>query len=210
MTLRGARAEGTTTVTSALHSVLLSAPGARGILRPRRRHRIMTTRKGQLMPLTVITIGGSGKFAFSAAHAGLHDGEFEPLHGHSFTVTLRLHGEQDDAGMVCDFTAAKNALAAVIAPLRRRTLMPARLAGGRCEQDGGQVVIEYGDKLYSLPAGDVMLLPVTNTTTEQIAGWLLGELVPALTAPGLRLAELVLAEAPDTAATVTARLWDKP
>ena len=162
------------------------------------------------MQLTVITIGGSGKFAFSAAHAGLHDGEFEPLHDHSFTVTLRLHGEQDDAGMVCDFTAAKNALAAVIAPLRRRTLMPARLAGGRCEQDGGQVVIEYGDKLYSLPAGDVMLLPVTNTTTEQIAGWLLGELVPALTAPGLRLAELVLAEAPDTAATVTARLGDKP
>ena len=34
------------------------------------------------MPLTVITVGGDGKFAFSAAHAGLHDGEFEPLHGH--------------------------------------------------------------------------------------------------------------------------------
>jgi 6-pyruvoyl-tetrahydropterin synthase len=40
------------------------------------------------MTLTVITVGGDGTFAFCAAHAGLHDGQFEPLHGHSFTVTL--------------------------------------------------------------------------------------------------------------------------
>ena len=160
------------------------------------------------MPLTVISVGGDGKFAFSAAHAGLHDGEFEPLHGHSFTVTLRLHGEPDEAGMVCDYTDAKNALAAVIAPLKRRTLMPAKLPDGRCEQDGDQVVIACGAKRYSLPAGDVVLLPVSNTTTEQIAAWLLTELTPALTAPGLRLAELILAEAPDTSATVSTRLGD--
>ena len=120
----------------------------------------------------MITIGGGGTFAFSAAHAGLHDGQFEPLHGHSFTVTLRLHGEPDEAGMVCDFTGAKNALAAAIAPLKRRTLMPAAPPGGRCEREGGQVVIECGDQRYSLPAGDVVLLPVPNTTTEQIAAWL--------------------------------------
>jgi 6-pyruvoyl-tetrahydropterin synthase len=162
------------------------------------------------VPLTVITIGGNGKFAFSAAHAGLHGGQFEPLHGHSFTVTLRLHGEPDETGMVCDFTDAKNALAGVIAPLKRRVLMPAAPPGGRCDRDGGQVVIECGTKLYSLPAGDVVLLPVANTTTEQIAAWLLAELVPALVAPGLRLAELVLAEAPDTSATVTARLGTVP
>jgi len=156
-------------------------------------------------PLTVITIGGGGQFAFSAAHAGLHGGQFEPLHGHSFTVTLRLHGEPEEAGMVCDFTSAKKALAAAIAPLRRRTLMPAAPPGGRCEREGSQVVIECGDSLYSLPARDVVLLPVPNTTTEQIAAWLLAQVMPALGAPGVRLAELVLAEAADTSATVSAR-----
>jgi 6-pyruvoyl-tetrahydropterin synthase len=166
----------------------------------------MTAAGGRAAPLTVITIGGDGKFAFSAAHAGLHDGEFEPLHGHSFTVTLRLHGEPDETGMVCDFTDAKNALAAVIAPLKRRTLMPASPPGGRCDHDGNQVVIECGTKRYGLPAGDVVLLPVPNTTTEHIAAWLLAGLVPLLGAPGLRLAELTLAEAPDTSATVAARL----
>ncbi len=162
------------------------------------------------MPLTVISIGGGGQFAFSAAHAGLHDGQFEPLHGHSFTVTLRLHGDLDDAGMVCDFSDAKKALAAVIAPLKRRTLMPARLPGGRCKRDGGQVVIECGAKLYSLPAADVVLLPVTNTTTEAIAAWLLGQLLPVLNAPGVQLAELVLAESSDTSATVTAHPGARP
>jgi 6-pyruvoyl-tetrahydropterin synthase len=161
-------------------------------------------------PLTVITIGGGGQFAFSAAHAGLHGGQFEPLHGHSFTVTLRLHGEPDEAGMVCDFTSAKKALAAAIAPLKRRTLMPAAPPGARCEREGSQVVIQCGDSLYSLPARDVVLLPVPNTTTEQIAAWLLGELVPLLDAPGLRRADLTLAEAPDTSATVTARLGPLP
>ncbi len=153
---------------------------------------------------TVITIGGDGTFAFSAAHAGLHDGEFEPLHGHTFTVTLRLHGDLDKDGMVCDFTSTKTALAAAITPLRRRTLMPAQPPGGRCTAMDGQILIECGAKHYSLPVGDVMLLPVANTTTEAIAGWLLTRLASHLNAPGLRLAELILAEAPDTSVTVSA------
>jgi 6-pyruvoyl-tetrahydropterin synthase len=151
----------------------------------------------------IITIGGGGAFAFSAAHAGLHDGQFEPLHGHSFTVTLRLHGQAGPDGMVCDFSHAKTALAAAIAPLKRRTLFPASPPGGTCARRDGQVLIECGGKRYSLPDPDVVLLPVPNTTTEAIAGWLLAQLLPGLSLPGIHLAELVLAEAPDTSATVT-------
>lgn len=43
---------------------------------------------------------GDGPFVFCAAHAGLHDGQFERLHGHTFTVTLRLHGSLGAAGML--------------------------------------------------------------------------------------------------------------
>jgi 6-pyruvoyl-tetrahydropterin synthase len=157
------------------------------------------------MTLTMITVGGDGTFAFSAAHAGLHNGQFEPLHGHSFTVTLRLHGEPDQTEMVCDFSVIKAALAAVIGPLRRRTLMPARPPGGTCTHQDGQVIVASGTKHYSLPADDVVLLPVTNTTTEAIAAWLLDQLLSRMDAPGVRLAELVLAEAADTSVTVSAQ-----
>jgi 6-pyruvoyl-tetrahydropterin synthase len=162
------------------------------------------------MTLTMITVGGGGTFAFSAAHAGLHDGQFEPLHGHSFTVTLRLHGEPDETGMVCDFSTVKAALKEVIAPLRRRTLMPARPPGGTCTRQDGQVIIACGTKRYAFPAGDVALLPVTNTTTEAIAAWLLGQLMTRLDVPGAQLAELVLAEAADTSVTVSAQLGAGP
>jgi 6-pyruvoyl-tetrahydropterin synthase len=153
------------------------------------------------MPLTAITIGGDGAFAFSAAHTGIHDGAFEPLHGHSFTVTLCLHGDLDSAGMLVDFSIVKRELAAVIAPLRRRTLMPAR----HCRTEDAQVIAECGPRRYSLPAGDVVQLPVESTTTEAIAGWLLAQLIPRLPACAICSAALTLAEAADTSATVTVR-----
>lgn len=148
-----------------------------------------------------IEIGGS-PFVFSAAHAGLHGGEFEPLHGHTFTVTVRLTGDLDETGMLTDFHVVKKALAAVIDPLRRRTLMPAHPPGGSCVQEDGQVFIECGAKLYGLPAEDVVLLPVVNTTTEAIAAHLLEQLPPYVRdEPGLARIELTVAEAPDTRAT---------
>jgi 6-pyruvoyl-tetrahydropterin synthase len=156
--------------------------------------------------VVTIEIGG-GPFVFSAAHASLHDGQFEPLHGHTFTVTLYASGDLNEAGMVADFHVVKEAMATVIAPLRRRTLMPAQPPDGSCVTEDGQVFIECGVKRYSLPAGDVALLPLVNTTTEAIAGYLLDELRPCLwDLPGVQLVELHLAEAPDTAVTVSADL----
>lgn len=168
-----------------------------------------TTTAPTLPVTTSITVGG-GTFAFSAAHAGLHDGEFETLHGHSFTVTLCLHGTPGGSGMIFDFADVKKALAAAIAPLKRRTLMPASSPACRSHREGSQIVIECGSKVYSLPAGDVTLLPVANTTTEAIAGHLLDQVLPVLSAPGLHRAELTLAEASDTGATAAVDLGGAP
>lgn len=156
--------------------------------------------------LTTIEIGG-GPFVFSAAHTGLHDGEFEPLHGHTFTVTVRLTGTVHGTGMLTDFHLVKTALSEVIAPLRRRTLMPGRAREVTCRFEDEQVFIECGSKHFSLPAADVAVLPLVNTTTEALAGHLLDQLLPMLREEaGLSQAALVLAEAPDTRATVTSDL----
>jgi 6-pyruvoyl-tetrahydropterin synthase len=157
------------------------------------------------MPVT-ITISG-GTFHFSAAHAALHDGQFEPLHGHTYTVSLHLYGEPGDSGMLTDFRHVKEALREVLAPLRSRTLMPLHPPGGSCRAEGGQVLIECGAARFSFPAGHVRLLPVPSTSTEAIAGWLLSQLVPRLDGQaGLSRVDLTLAEAADTSATVTAVL----
>ncbi len=146
-----------------------------------------------------------GPFVFCAAHMGVHDGRFEALHGHTFTVTLRLAGSLDGAGMLLDFRAVKTAVAEVIAPLRRRTLISKHPPGGSCTVEDGQMVAECGGRRYSLPAADVVLLPVANTSTEALAEHLLGQILPCVGGTaGVERAELMLAEAPDTAAIVTA------
>lgn len=156
--------------------------------------------------MITIEVAGGG-FVFSAAHAGLHNGEFEPLHGHTFTPAVILAGGMDEAGMVTDFHHVKKALADVIAPLRRRTLMPAQPPSGSIRVEDGQVVIECGARCYSLPAGDVALLPIANTTTELLAAYLLDQLLPHVRdTPGVDMVTFRLSEAPDTTATASIEL----
>lgn len=61
--------------------------------------------------------------------------------------------------------------------------------------------IAAGRKRYVLPAEDVVVLPLVNTTTEAIAGYLLDRVLPYLHGYGLTTVELELSEAPDTSAT---------
>lgn len=147
----------------------------------------------------LVEIGG-GEFSFCAAHTGLHEDGFEPLHGHTFTVTLRLAGPVDARGMVADFGPLKAALRRAIAPLRRRTLIATAVSEAPVTVDGQRVRFGDVDKHYDLPAGDVALLPLANTTTEAIAEHLLSQVCVGVA--GLDWIELTLAEAPDVAVTI--------
>lgn len=50
------------------------------------------------------------EFGSYAAHIALYNGEVEPLHGHTFQVTLRVSGEPDTSGMVAEFSEIKPAM----------------------------------------------------------------------------------------------------
>lgn len=144
---------------------------------------------------------GRGEFGFSAAHTGVHDGKFEPLHGHTYQVILRLFGIPGDDGMLIDFGEIKVALREAIAPLRRRTMMPGRAPEVVITSENDALLIVAGRKRYVLPAEDVVVLPLVNTTTEAIAGYLLDRVLPYLHGYGLTTVELEISEALDTSAT---------
>lgn len=149
--------------------------------------------------LTTVEVG-RGEFGFSAAHTGLHDGEFESLHGHTFQVTLRLSGTPGDDGILIDFGEIKTALREAIAPLRRRTMMPGRAPEVLITSEDSALSIVAGHKRYVLPAEDVVVLPLSNTTTEAIAGYVLERVLPYLHGYGLVTVELEISEALDTSA----------
>lgn len=150
------------------------------------------------MSLTRISIKGP---TFSAAHSGLHADRFESLHGHTFTTRLTLTGGLDEAGMVLDFRRVQSELARVVEPLRSRTLMPGRAPADvvTYRHADGEVEFSDGHRRFVLPAEDVVVLPLSNTSTELIAWHLLEHLRPILA--GVEYAELVLAESPTAQAT---------
>lgn len=147
---------------------------------------------------------GQGEFTFCAAHAGMHEDGFEPLHGHTYQVTLRIAGSCDPStGMVQDFGPVKAALREAIRPLNRRTLVATETPSASVEMSEGQVAVSDGNRRWSFPADDVVLLPLVNTSTEELAGFLLDQIASKLpTTAGLSWIEVSVAEAPDVSAVV--------
>jgi 6-pyruvoyl-tetrahydropterin synthase len=146
------------------------------------------------------------EFGFYAAHLALYHGEVEPLHGHTFQVAFRMTGEPDISGMVAEFSEIKPALRDVVAPLRRRTLVPGHAPELRITPKNNSLSITCGRKCYLLPAEDVTVLPLVNTTLEMLAGYLLSQVLPQLQRAKLVAAELTVSELPGTSATAHADL----
>jgi hypothetical protein len=61
----------------------------------------MTAKLVRAHPLVRAQVGGAG-WDFNAVHTGLHDGVFEPFHGHTYQVTLTACGTPDEAGVLVD------------------------------------------------------------------------------------------------------------
>jgi hypothetical protein len=94
-----------------------------------------------------------------------------------------------------------------VAPLRRRTLVPGQAPELRITPNNESLLITCGGKRYLLPAADVTLLPLVNTTLEALAGHLLSHV---LSRAGLVTAELTISELPGTSATAHADLGREP
>jgi 6-pyruvoyltetrahydropterin/6-carboxytetrahydropterin synthase len=121
-------------------------------------------------------------FKFSAAHFTLFgDRPAELLHGHNYRVRVELQGTELDAeGLLADLERCKGAVRALCRRLDSRTLLPA--AGERliCVRRGESVEARLGDRCYSFPAADVVLLPLANTSIELLARMFWLDLAPGL------------------------------
>jgi 6-pyruvoyltetrahydropterin/6-carboxytetrahydropterin synthase len=140
---------------------------------------------------------------FPAAHLALHDDSCESLHGHTYTITLRVAGHiETSTGMVLDYRLLKTRLRRVVAPLSHRVLVPGLSPLLTIQSAGGHVRVECRPKRYLFPSEDVAILHLTNTTTELLARYLLDALDMRTAGGALRRAELEVAEAPGQPAVV--------
>ena len=121
-------------------------------------------------------------FKFSAAHFLIFpDGSAERLHGHNYRVRVRLGAELSPFGLVLDFKAVKPLVRAICDRLDEHWLVPGEHADLRVtRRAGGPTEVRYRDRVYSAPADDVLVLPINNTSSENLATWFGRELLGSL------------------------------
>ena len=145
---------------------------------------------------------------FSAGHFTIFGpGERERLHGHNFKVAVVLHACVGDNGLCFDYGIYKRKLVALCRELNEYFLLPGRSPLLRIEQDGDAVVAVFGTERIPFLRADVLVLPITNITLEELAGYLLGRLLEdprAIAGHGIDAIEVSVASGPGQDAT---RRW---
>ena len=124
------------------------------------------------------------RLRFAAAHMATLGEQLEPLHGHNYQVSCRVDGALTDDGWVIDFSLLKRYVREACEELDHRFLLQRDSALLEITEDGGGWWIALGSRRYHFPASDVVALPITNTTAELLAGWIVDRVVAALTSGG--------------------------
>jgi 6-pyruvoyltetrahydropterin/6-carboxytetrahydropterin synthase len=121
-------------------------------------------------------------FKFSAAHFLIFpDGSAERLHGHNYGVRAEIEAALTEHGLVLDFTQVKPVVRELCDELDEHWLVPGEHPVLRVQRQGdGATEVRYRERVYRVPSEDVIVLPMNNTSSENLAGWLGRELMRRL------------------------------
>ena len=113
-------------------------------------------------------------FKFSCAHFLIFpDGSKERLHGHNYQLQCEIRGQLSDQGLVIDFLHAKPIIRAICDELDEHWLIPADHPELHYEHQGdGHTAVRYRDCRYLAPTEEIIVLPINNTSVENIASYI--------------------------------------
>ena len=115
---------------------------------------------------------------FSSAHFLIFpDGSAERLHGHNHRVYVKARGALSEHGLVIDFKQVKPLIRDLVDWLDEHWLIPGQHPELTAEERAdGVVEVRYRERYYAAPIEDVRILPINNTSAENLASWLGKEL----------------------------------
>ncbi len=113
-------------------------------------------------------------FKFSAAHFLIFDElRAERLHGHNYQVKVDLTFSRSEKmasqGYLVDFNVFKTAIKARLDQWDEVVLLPALQKEMQITESGASLEVRFRDRFYVFPKMEVVLLPLTNTSTEQLS-----------------------------------------
>lgn len=117
------------------------------------------------------------EFSFSAGHFTIFSAtEREDLHGHNYNVALKMHVRIGDNGLAFDYRIYKKKIQNLIATLDRKFLLPAFSQFLNIETQADMILAEFNQEKIPFLKRDVVILPITNVTIEELSQWFLAEL----------------------------------
>lgn len=134
---------------------------------------------------------------FSAAHYTIFSAlERERLHGHNYSVSVRIVAPMGNNGFAADYNVYKSRLAGLCDSLDEYMLLAGDSPYQQIEEKGVYYrVIFNGAEMLFLRA-DTLILPIRNATVEEFSHYLLGKLLEASEGEDLREVELCVASGP--------------
>ena len=109
---------------------------------------------------------------FSASHFLKSEGEFENLHGHNYSLKIKLTGPLNDDGMVYDFREVKSKALKILKTLDHKVLLPGESKTVNVTKSDGFIEVLVGKKRYVFPEEDCVIIPTRATTAELLAQYL--------------------------------------
>jgi 6-pyruvoyltetrahydropterin/6-carboxytetrahydropterin synthase len=127
-------------------------------------------------------------FKFSCAHFLIFpDGSKERLHGHNYHVQVWIEAGLSESGLVLDFIQVKPVVKALCDKLDEHYLLPVEHPEIRYQERDGHLFWQYRDYHYQAPRSEVILMPINNSSVENLARWFARELMAHLQARFLDL-----------------------
>ncbi len=110
------------------------------------------------------------QFVFSAAHFITFAGDIcERIHGHNYGVRAAVEGPLDENRYVVDFIALRDAVLKETSKLDHHVVLPRDHAEIKVTSDEKETTATFRDRRWVFPNEDCVILPVVNTTAEEIA-----------------------------------------
>lgn len=113
-------------------------------------------------------------FKFSSGHFLIFDDQTaEKLHGHNYRVQVDIgvpeHLDIFQKGYFVDFTVLKKFIKDRLDLWDEHVLLPKLHKDMKITPKGANYEIRFRERFYSLPQNEVVLLPVNNTSVEQLS-----------------------------------------
>lgn len=127
---------------------------------------------------------------FSAAHYTIFTAtDRERLHGHNYSVSARIVAPMGLNGFSADYNVYKNRLKKLCDALDEYMLLPENSPYQTLEVTEDEVIATFNGQNLRFPRAETLILPVVNITVEELAHYLLEQLL-ALGEPSETLVEV--------------------